>query len=376
MSTSKEIFINLSDCQNEYDILFNKYNDILRSLNSGGDGSGDECSRETDIVYTKPLHIGAIFIILVASFIGTGLPIFATHIKKLKIPNYTIVFGKSIGIGVILACALIHMLQPSVESLSSSCLPESFTEGYEAYPYLFALLAGIVMQFFDFSFLTYITYKNEKKHSLETSTIDSNDKISSSSNIVITNGNEITHSCNDVGGHLHGGSILIDVKSLKTIEAYLLEFGITMHSIFIGLTVGVVDDTGLRALLVALSFHQFFEGVALGSRISDAKLTSHWHEALLATIFSISAPIGIGIGIGVVSSINVNGETFLFVQGIFDAVCSGILLYIGFNLMFKDFPDDMNKSCAGKKHQFILKLGLFFAIWLGAGLMSFIGKYL
>ncbi|KAN0055439.1 hypothetical protein ACTA71_008550 [Dictyostelium dimigraforme] len=370
MSSSKEIFVNLIDCQNEYDILFNKYNDLLGSLN--GSSGDDECSRESDIEYTKPLHIGAIFIILVASFIGTGLPILATHIKRLKIPNYAIIFGKSIGIGVILACALIHMLQPSVESLSSSCLPESFTEGYEAYPYLFALLAGIVMQFLDFSFLSYITYKHNKKQSL---IIDANDKISSStSNMVTPNGNESKISCG--GGHVHGGSLLLDSKSLKTIEAYLLEFGITIHSIFIGLTVGVVDDTGLKALLVALSFHQFFEGVALGSRVSDAKLTSHWHEALLASIFSISAPIGIAIGIGVISSINVNGETFLFVQGIFDAVCSGILLYIGFNLLLKDFPDDMNKSCNGKNHQYLLKMGLFFAIWLGAGLMSFIGKYL
>ncbi|KAM9998003.1 hypothetical protein ACTFIY_007665 [Dictyostelium cf. discoideum] len=147
----------------------------------------------------------------------------------------------------------------------------------------------------------------------------------------------------EVFNNLHGGLILMDSDSLKTIEVYLLEFGITMHSIFIGLTVGVVDDSGLKSLLVALSFHQFFEGVALGSRISDANLTSHWHEALLASIFSISAPVGIGIGIGVVSSINVNGETFLFVQGIFDSVCSGILLYIGFNLLFKDFPEDMEQ---------------------------------
>ncbi|KAK5584520.1 hypothetical protein RB653_006132 [Dictyostelium firmibasis] len=372
--TSKETFNNLSDCQNEYDILFNKYYDLLNS------DVQDECSRESMIEYSKPIHIGAIFIILVCSALGTVLPILATHIRKLNIPKYSIIFGKSIGIGVILACALIHMLQPSVESLSSSCLPDSFTEGYGAYPFLFALLAAIVMQFLDFLFLTYITIKHNKKQSLIK--IDSNENLSTSNTAVVVitpnGGNDTKSVCGGSGGdgHVHGGSLLMDIKSLKTIEAYLLEFGITMHSIFIGLTVGVVDDSSLKALLVALSFHQFFEGVALGSRISDAKLSSHWHEALLTLIFSISAPIGIGIGIGVVSSINVNGESFLFVQGIFDAICSGILLYIGFNLMLKDFPDDLNKLCNGKKYQYLLKIGLFFAIWLGAGLMSFIGKYL
>jgi zinc transporter 1/2/3 len=76
----------------------------------------------------------------------------------------------------------------------------------------------------------------------------------------------------------------------------MLEFGITIHSIFIGVRNGVVGDDELKTLLVALSFHQFFEGVALGSRIVDAEIKSLAHEALMMLVFSISAPLGIAIG--------------------------------------------------------------------------------
>ncbi|EGC31009.1 hypothetical protein DICPUDRAFT_40613 [Dictyostelium purpureum] len=336
----------------------------------GGDGT---CEAGHVHEYDKGLHIGAVFIILACSALGTLIPILSAHVKALHIPRYVLILGKDAGIGVVIACSLIHMLLPAVESLSSECLPEEFVEGYEAYAYLFCMLAMIAMQFIDFCFLEYLTYKEQKKHghSLDHSLKDVESQQ--------TPGGEYEKDQNKStdchGGHVHS-TMLMDPAALKTIEAYLLEFGITVHSVFIGLTVGVAEDETLKALLVALSFHQFFEGVALGSRIADAKLKSHWHEALLTTIFSVSAPLGIAIGIGVVESLNVNGSDFLFVQGVFDAVCAGILLYIGLSLLLKDFPEDMKNLCNGKKYSFLRKMGLFSAVWIGAGCMALIGKWL
>ncbi|KAF8283125.1 hypothetical protein TcBrA4_0077750 [Trypanosoma cruzi] len=67
-----------------------------------------------------------------------------------------------------------------------------------------------------------------------------------------------------------------------------MEFGVTLHSVFIGLTVGITSDAETKALLVALVFHQMFEGLALGSRLADASMRISL-ELLLALIFSISA---------------------------------------------------------------------------------------
>ncbi|KAN0052982.1 hypothetical protein ACTA71_012463 [Dictyostelium dimigraforme] len=376
MSLTPPNFLNLNICQDAFNNLFSLYfsehdHDHEEETGGGHEGhihAGVSCEEDPDKQYSRPIHIAAIFIILACSILGTIIPIVATHVKKLRIPRYAIIVGKSIGIGVVLSCALIHMLLPAVVALGSECLPESWQEGYEAYPYLFALLAGIVMQFIDFVVLQYLINKQQQKKSISLDSSTSNDN---SLKEVHTSGN-VEH-CH--GSHVHGG-LLMDPAALKTIEAYLLEFGITVHSVFIGLAVGVVDDKILKALLVALAFHQFFEGVALGSRIADANLTSHWHEALLTAIFSFSAPIGIAIGVGVASSLNVNGATYLIVQGVFDSVCAGILLYIGFSLMIKDFPEDMEQLCKGKKFEYLLRAGLFIGLWLGAAMMAFIGKYL
>ena len=182
-------------------------------------------------------------------------------------------------------------------------------------------------------------------------------------------------------GHVHSVLLVAGVK--RTISAYMLEVGVTVHSVFIGLANGIDGDDQLHVLLVALVFHQMFEGIALGSRIADANFPSHWHEALLTMLFSLAAPLGIATGIAVKTGLNPNGETFLMVQGTFDAICAGILIYIGLVLLLRDFPEDMQRFCNHSPRKYWIltgnhwrRLGMFAGLYLGAGLMSFIGKYL
>ena len=50
----------------------------------------------------------------------------------------------------------------------------------------------------------------------------------------------------------------------------VLELGIIFHSVIIGVDLGANQSVStIRPLLVALSFHQFFEGVALGGCIAQ-----------------------------------------------------------------------------------------------------------
>lgn len=50
----------------------------------------------------------------------------------------------------------------------------------------------------------------------------------------------------------------------------VLEIGIVVHSVIIGISLGASEsiDT-IKPLLAALSFHQFFEGMGLGGCISQ-----------------------------------------------------------------------------------------------------------
>jgi len=361
--------IELQALNNSLQECLQNFTDLQASTNAALLGI---CAPNALGVYNQGLHIVAIFVVLIASMTGALFPILMKYHPGLHLDKYYICLGKCVGIGVILACALVHMLQPASQSLTAPCLPLAFNTVYPAYAFMYCMLSVLGMHFFDYVMEEYMTQHMLSNHQGEDSTKMEKivtEKQEDSSVDMDTqkdpSKNEREH------GHVH--SLLLIKGIHKTISAYLLEFGVTIHSVFIGLENGIVPETELKTLMVALCFHQLFEGIALGSRIADANLPSHWHEFLLSFIFSIAAPIGITVGVGVTTTLNPSGETFLLVQGTFDAVCSGILLYIGLLLLLKDFPEDLKEYCGSNKYK---KMGMFFALYVGAGLMAFIGKYL
>jgi zinc transporter 1/2/3 len=55
----------------------------------------------------------------------------------------------------------------------------------------------------------------------------------------------------------------------RYLQCMLLEAGILFHSVFIGMAVSVATGTPFVIFLIAIAFHQSFEGLALGSRIAQ-----------------------------------------------------------------------------------------------------------
>jgi zinc transporter 1/2/3 len=49
----------------------------------------------------------------------------------------------------------------------------------------------------------------------------------------------------------------------KQITVWVLEAGVAFHSVIIGITLGTIAGDEFKPLLIALSFHQFFEGFGL-----------------------------------------------------------------------------------------------------------------
>ena len=66
--------------------------------------------------------------------------------------------------------------------------------------------------------------------------------------------------------HSHGGALMHS----QELAVYLLEIGIASHSIIIGIALGATRSDFIP-LLVALTFHQFFEGIALSSVVIEAE---------------------------------------------------------------------------------------------------------
>lgn len=63
----------------------------------------------------------------------------------------------------------------------------------------------------------------------------------------------------------------------------VLELGVIIHSIVIGITLGASQSPEtIKTLLAALSFHQFFEGLGLGGCISQVLPAIPLYQLLLA----------------------------------------------------------------------------------------------
>jgi zinc transporter 1/2/3 len=81
------------------------------------------------------------------------------------------------------------------------------------------------------------------------------------------------------------------------ILAYMFEMGCICHSFIIGLALGVNDKDlkQARALLIALAFHQWLEGISLASVIINGGF-SLWKGIAMVMTYSLTCPIGIAIG--------------------------------------------------------------------------------
>lgn len=111
--------------------------------------------------------------------------------------------------------------------------------------------------------------------------------------------------------------------------AIVLEAGFVFHSIFVGIDLGILREASVaRALMIALMFHQGFEGLALGSQFMRAEF-SKLKYTLLAVIFILITPLGVAIGIGVGNSYQADSKTALGFEGAFNSVSAGILIYNG-----------------------------------------------
>lgn len=154
---------------------------------------------------------------------------------------------------------------------------------------------------------------------------------------------------------------------------FILEFGVIFHSVFIGLTLAVSGQE-FDTLYVVLVFHQTFEGLALGSRLASIPWpkSKKWTPYVLGMGYAISTPIAIAIGLGVRQSYPPNSQTTLIVNGVFDSVSAGILIYTGLvELMAHEFMFSGYMQRAPIREV----LGAFGTMCAGAGLMALLGKW-
>ena len=86
----------------------------------------------------------------------------------------------------------------------------------------------------------------------------------------------------------------------------ILEAGIIWHSVFIGLNFGVAGPEW-STLYIVLMFHQAFEGLGIGARLSSITFPKRyrgWLPWLCIAGYGVTTPVAMAIGLGVRNTYN------------------------------------------------------------------------
>ncbi|RNE99161.1 cation transporter [Trypanosoma conorhini] len=359
----------------------------------GGEGAGHVghhhhggCSGEKG-PYSVGLHVAGVFVLLVASLVGTLIPLAGKYVPCLQLSPFMFVLGKCAATGVVLAVSLLTMVHHSMHSFAEECVPKALNSNtYDAFALLFAMIAAMLMHLFDAVLDGVLQSWAACDAGAQTSTTIGEQGGTQKKGGACGGacgmegcGEEPGPNC-ETGGCCQNRGALAAARlnsARRVAAAVLMEFGLASHSVFLGLSVGIASDTQMRTLLIALSFHQLLEGVALGSRLVEASM-SVLAEVAMTLIFSVSVPLGIAIGLITMVGTNssMTGPAFVTLQGVVNALGGGMLLYIAFSLIFNDFPADM-RSVAGPTaaHGGWKRCAMFAAFWGGTGAMAVLANW-
>ncbi|GAA6060008.1 hypothetical protein JCM10212_001166 [Sporobolomyces blumeae] len=432
---------------------------VLAMQSEGGGGAPAECGNTSPYNGNMGLRVGAIFIILATSAVGTLFPIVSRR-TRLPLSEKVYLAFKMFGSGVLVATAFIHLLAPAFDALTSPCLSGTWTE----YDWAPALSMVAVFSIFTVELVahrwgaSYLRTRGLKPHDPHKATARPGDVVVHTTHgthvedaadgqgalarratgadvdrirtiedeeraparstghgqrdvpklVDVDDGLPPSPSSKDVDGtsspsadlvvsslsrnapspasrsrshsHAHGPDSdpdhphdTIDESSLAQILGVaILEFGVIFHSFIIGLTLSV--NAEFVPLFCVLIFHQMFEGIGLGSRLSGLPLPQslNWVPVFGAILYACITPLGIAIGLGIRTIYNPESTTASIVSGVLDACSSGILLWAGLvECLSHDFVFDRKMSEASNGE---VAYCLFF-VFFGAGLMALLGRW-
>jgi len=164
-----------------------------------------------------------------------------------------------------------------------------------------------------------------------------------------------------------------EVAFRTQIAAFLiLEFGVIFHSVIIGLNLGSAGSE-FSTLYVVLVFHQSFEGLGIGARLSSIPFPRrlHWMPWVLCAAYGLTTPISIAVGLGLRTQYNAGSFTAGVVSGVLDSLSAGILIFTGFvELLARDFLFDPQRTKDNKRLAFMIV-----CVLLGGALMAMLGKW-
>ncbi|PUU82535.1 Zinc/iron permease [Tuber borchii] len=347
------------------------------------------CGGKSDGTYNLPLHVIALFIVLFQSILSCSFPLIVKRFPQLRVPRQFLFLSRHFGTGVLIATAFVHLLPTAFTSLTDPCLPSFWNKGYPAMAGLIAMVAVFVVVTIEMIFSsmngqgTMVLARPRHRRSTSIGTqlqriekararADPDAVLSPSTEDLSVDTDQLLR--DDDGGYNKAlsdsesnsssryrlnntGSRLTEsqLQQKNLLQVMLLEAGILFHSVFIGMALSVATGSNFVVLLIAITFHQTFEGLALGSRIAGLKAldSGSWKPWLMCLAYGTTTPIGQAIGLATRKLYDPASQTGLLMVGIMNAISSGLLLFAGLvELLAEDFLSDESYAVLTGKRRF------------------------
>ncbi|XP_077214108.1 ZIP metal ion transporter family [Tasmannia lanceolata] len=270
------------------------------------------------------LKLIAIAVIFITSVVGISSPVMLAHIFHGK-PFYSnaILLIKCFAAGVILSTSLVHVLPDAFQALAD-CQVASL-HPWKDFPFsgFIAMIGTLMALLVDIAASSHA----EKPDYTPVGSEDPAKKIE------VQLDSRVVVACHD--------SQVDELTKLKQrLVSQVLEIGIIFHSVIIGVTLGMSQNKcTIRPLVVALAFHQIFEGMGLGGCIAQAGF-NFATTAYMCVMFAVTTPLGILLGMLVfyITGYDDSSPKALILEGLLGSLSSGILIYMGLvDLIAVDF---------------------------------------
>ncbi|OZJ06652.1 hypothetical protein BZG36_00270 [Bifiguratus adelaidae] len=357
------------------------------ALTNSSSNATDACAAAgIDSTYDLGLHIGGIFIIMAVSSLGVMSAIFLSTNKQFG-RNLNILSAiqllKYFGCGVVVSTAWIHLLADGYSQFLNPCLVGDALINYGAnFPGWIALGAALIVQLAEYGAMSKKYAALEMKQNQLPKSAPSSDYengvLGDKGEAVkqdfseTTNGSPVNDmTLQEAVGHFHEEVLTPREEAARNIGTILLEAGVIFHSVIIGLALAIATDEW-HTLIVAIVFHQFFEGLALGTRIAETKYSVVTKYLGMAIWYPLTTPFGIALGIGLRYTYNPNSQTAIIVQGVLDSAAGGILMYNGYVELV---AVEMNHNPRFHRYPAMWKFWIYAAFILGLASMSIVGLW-
>ncbi|ANB14822.1 high-affinity Zn(2+) transporter ZRT1 [Sugiyamaella lignohabitans] len=327
-------------------------------------------------------RISSIFVILFVSTACTLFPVIASDVKGMRVPEYVYLFAKNFGTGVIVTTAFVHLMDPAYGEIGpNTCV--GMSGNWAEYSWVPAIILVTVFIIFLVDLISDVyverrygishNHDDDLVHSAIVQPAQPSSQVDLHSDIEAHHNHGHTEKEADLYSYPASKASSLAEKDFQTqIAAFLiLEFGVIFHSVMIGINLGATGDE-FKTLYIVLIFHQSFEGLGIGARLSAIQgFPKKWWKYALCLAYGLTTPVCVAIGLGVRTAYDGNSYNANIIQGVLDSISAGILIYTGLvELLARDYIFNENRTKDLKK----LTFSIIF-ILMGAGLMALLGKW-